>query len=212
MAMKQPTKHVLYYILLLLPITSLSTAYASTACTSEEVQGVVLKTSYSMPPAEDPDPLMVIDIKSKVTSYFIPGHSYKEKVTTSKTTINLGPVYKEETLHTQVWETPDKVYSYTKKRGKPSVRVMQHRRFNTTPISLLTSTSDTRIFLDHECSWASKNVPGLGEIKTCSLAIYGWIHQIFAEIEKTKETEHPILLEETCILKSKFNIPELNWQ
>ena len=210
--MKQPTKHVLYYILLLLPITSLSTAYASTACTSEEVQGVVLRTSYSMPPAEDPDPLMVIDIKSKVTSYFIPGYSYIETVKTEKVTSTLGPINTEQTFHTQAWHTADKVYSYTKERGKPSVRKMQRRRFNTTPIALLKSTNDTRIFLDHECSWASKNVPGLGEIASCSLVVYGWTHQIFSKIEKTKATAKPTFLTEACIAKSKFNIPELNWQ
>ncbi|WP_143773463.1 hypothetical protein [Neptunomonas antarctica] len=211
MAMKQCYTHLFYFGLLLLPIISISTSYASSGCANEEVQGVVLKTSYTMPPAEDPDPLIVVDIKSKVTSYFIPGHSYIEKVTTEKVTITLGPTHTEKTLHSQAWHTPDKVYSKNE-RGKPNVRQMQRRSFNTTPISLLTSTSDTRIFLDRECSWASKKIPGLGGIKTCSLAIYGWPHQIFAEIEKTKAKEHPILLEETCIPKSKFIIPELDWQ
>jgi hypothetical protein len=203
---------LVFYLLLALPTLSLSTAHATTACTSEEVRGVVLKTSHSIPPAEDPDPLMVIDINAKVTSYFIPGPSYIETVKTEKVTSTLGPINKEKTYHTQAWHTPDKVYSYTKERGKPSVRKMQRRRFTDTPISLLTSTSDTRTFLNHECSWASKNVPGLGEIKTCSLTIYGLIHQVFTEIEKTKATEHPILLEETCIPKNKFHIPKFNWQ
>ncbi|MFV0478342.1 MAG: hypothetical protein ACK5ME_10965 [Parahaliea sp.] len=199
---------------------------AASDCPSDEVAAVEQVMQYS---TVDVSGGKSLDIRSEgrgeIKHYVsVTGSTYQQN--SGETLIPSGMddsgnfIYRWLPLEVDIWERGENIYRSTRREGKEA-----HRRKNRTidkdfnPLVAIEDVSskmpDTDIVAGHRCRLSQQAVGEDGSMSVCNLEIYGLNTPLESRISYkngSRQTFVTTSLKELCLEKSRFEVPEREWE